>query len=175
MSRLTYNNIVSKESKFLALTSLVPQEFLIIVEETERVFQENMKTQRVNGKARYSRKYTDYKNSPFNNKEDRLLLPLVYLKNNLTQEILSEMFETTQPKINIWLKTMLICLKQALRNLEFAPARDNKHFQKLLEKTDSPLFVMMQPSEYDKDQRITKPKKRIIAGKRKATRRKMAF
>ena len=151
MAALTYTSIVHKETKFLSLTSLTPQEFDILVEQTEKVFQEKMKTQTVKGKIRNSRKYTDYKNSPFKTKEDRLLLVLIYLKNNITQELLSEMFETTQPKINTWLKMMLITLKESLRQAEYASARDNKRLQNLMNKTDAPLFVMMEPSVADKD------------------------
>ena len=68
MAALTYTSIVHKETKFLSLTSLTPQEFDILVEQTEKVFQEKMKTQTVKGKIRNSRKYTDYKNSPFKTK-----------------------------------------------------------------------------------------------------------
>jgi hypothetical protein len=149
-SRL-YTTIANKPERFIAMTSLTKQEFETLLKETENVFQIRMQTQKVNGQKREKRKYTDYKNSSFNNKEDRLLLALVYLKQNPTQEVLANLFEVTQPKVNIWLHAVLPCVKQALRNLNYAPARDNQVLQKLLEQTDSPLFHKMEPKGSNQD------------------------
>jgi ABC-type methionine transport system ATPase subunit len=134
------------------MTSLTKAEFETLLEETENVFQQKMKTQKVNGQKREHRKYTDYKNSSFNNKQDRLLLALVYLKQNSTQEVLANLFEVTQPKINIWLHAVLPCIQQALKNLNCTPARNNEALQKLIEHNDSPLFHKMEPKGLSQDQ-----------------------
>jgi hypothetical protein len=172
MPPLTYHAIVKKPERFLALTSLLPEEFNELLEETENVFQIRMKTLNINGRERNSRKYTEYKNSAFNTKEERLLLAMVYLKNNLTQEMLATLFNVTQPKINVWLNVMLLCVKQALINLNYAPARNNETLQKLLAQTDSPLFHKMRQKDANQDLPINKLKKNTIVVKRNYTPRK---
>ena len=80
MSKLTYGEIRSKPTAFLALTGLTVEEFEILVPGFERAYQEHMGKWRLDGKRRKKRSYTTYKNCPLPTAEERLLFIVSFVK-----------------------------------------------------------------------------------------------
>ena len=135
MGRLRYEEIKSKPSEFLALTSLTVDEFEILVPAFEKAFQEHMSNWRLDGKPRTKRSYTTYANCPLPTAEERLLFVLSYLKGNPLQSNHGVMFGMMQGKTNSWLHTLLPVLRATFRNLGVAPARSIQELAMRLEDT----------------------------------------
>ena len=88
MNRLRYEDIKTKETEFLALTSLTVNEFEVLVPHFEKAFQAHMSKWCLDGKARTERSYSTYENCPLPTAEDRLLfvqyLRQLGMKNSVT-------------------------------------------------------------------------------------------
>ncbi len=123
MNKLSYVEIKSKPTAFLALTSLTVEEFELLVPGFEKAFQEYMSKWCLDGKPRTERSYTTYANSPLPTPEDRLLFVLSYVKGNPLQSNHGVLFGMVQGKTNRWLHTLLPVLQATFRNLGVAPAR----------------------------------------------------
>lgn len=123
MSKLTYSDIKTKETEFLAFTSLTVQEFEWLVAPFERAYQAYMSEWRLDGKRRTERRYTTYQNCPLPTAEDRLLFVLSYEKGNPRQSDHGLLFGLRQGKTNQWLHVLLPVLQQTFRELGVAPAR----------------------------------------------------
>jgi Helix-turn-helix of DDE superfamily endonuclease len=123
MSKLRYSEIKTKAKEFLALTSLTPDEFELLVPAFENAFQEHMSKWQLDGKLRSKRSYTTYANCPLPSAEDRLLFILSYVKGNPIQSNHGVLFGMAQGKTNSWLHTLLPVLRATFRNLALAPAR----------------------------------------------------
>jgi hypothetical protein len=123
MSKLHYSEIKAKAKEFLALTSLTPDEFELLVPPFEKAFQEHMSHWCVDGQPRNKRSYTTYVNCPLPAAEERLLFVLSYVKGNPLQSNHGVLFGMGQGKTNQWLHTLLPVLRATFRHLELAPAR----------------------------------------------------
>jgi Helix-turn-helix of DDE superfamily endonuclease len=123
MSKLRYSEIKSKTKEFLALTSLTPDEFELVVPPFEQAFQAHMSQWRLDGKPRSQRCYTTYTNCPLPTPAERLLFVLSYVKGNPIQSNHGVLFGMGQGKTNSWLHTLLPVLCATFRQLELAPAR----------------------------------------------------
>jgi len=60
--------------------------------------------------------------------EDKLLFLLVYLKTYPLQAVMAELFDLSQPRVNIWIHRLLPVLRSALDDLGVLPERDPTHF-----------------------------------------------
>ena len=68
---------------------------------------------------------THYKNSCLPSLEDKLLFILIYLRKAMTQDILAELFGTSQPVANKWIHRLLPVVNRALADLgEWFPSRE---------------------------------------------------
>ena len=123
MNRLRYEDIKTKETEFLALTSLTVNEFEVLVPHFEKAFQTHMSKWCLDGKARTERRYSTYENCPLPTAEDRLLFVMSYLKGNPLQSVHGTMFGMTQSKTNTWLHILLPVLLATFRDLALAPCR----------------------------------------------------
>lgn len=179
MSKLRYNEIKSKAKEFLALTSLLPDEFELLVPAFEKAFQAHMSQWRLDGKPRSQRSYTTYTNCPLPTPEDRLLFVLSYVKGNPLQSNHGVLFGMVQGKTNSWLHTLLPVLRTTFRNLELAPTRSVSELARRLavalpgesEATPAadaplPLFAMMAPNGALSAPRIQLHRKRAIAARK---------
>lgn len=159
MNRLRYEDIKTKETEFLALTSLTGNEFEILVPHFEKAFQEHMSKWCLDGKARTKRSYSTYENCPLPTAVDRLLFVLSYLKGNPLQSAHGTMFGMTQCKTNVWLHVLLPVLRATFRDLGLAPCRSVSELAERLDITlhfeggvvadreaALPLFAMMAPN-----------------------------
>lgn len=178
MSKLTYSDIKSKETEFLALTSLTVQEFEWLAPPFERAYQAHMSEWRLDGKRRTQRRYTTYQNCPLATAEDRLLFVLSYEKGNPRQSDHGLRFGLRQGKTNQWLHVLLPVLRQTFRDLGVAPARSLQALAARLEvelsvaeeallgaETPAPLFAMMAQNGASHAPKMRQPRRRAIAAR----------
>lgn len=85
--RLRYQAIAQNAARLRALTTLEPNEFPALVPVFEACFLERMRDYTIDGLPRLNRRSTPYKNSPLPTIEDKLLVILVHMKQNLTQDV----------------------------------------------------------------------------------------
>lgn len=179
MSKLCYSDVKTKETEFLALTSLTHQEFAWLIAPFESAFQAHMSVWRLDGKQRTQRRYTTYENCPLPTAEDRLLFVLSYLKDNPIQSNHGLRFGLRQGKTNQWLHVLLPVLRQTLRELGVAPARSLQALAARLDvallvegealiggETPLPLFVMMAPNDRSHAPKMPLHRKRAIAARK---------
>ena len=120
---LRYQDICTKKSRFLALTGLYVEEFVVLLTYFQEAFDLSMQHATITGEKREYRRYTTYSNSPLPTMEDKLLFILVYLKHNLHQEIQGCLFGMSQTNVSKWTHLLHRILNQALAQQSYLPAR----------------------------------------------------
>jgi hypothetical protein len=119
-----YDDYVSDDVMFLALTGYTQEEFTALVPTFEAAFLQRMRTYCVNGKRRTKRAYTEYKNSPLPTMADKLFFILCYFKSYPIQAVQAALFRMKQPKAQQWIDCLTPVLEQTLSDLNELPARD---------------------------------------------------
>ena len=119
-----YQNLKDNPKRFLALTGYTPEEFSQLLPCFSKCFLEFVETHTLDGKQRKKRKYTPYKNRCFDTIEDMLLFLLIYLRKAMTQDVLGELFDMSQPLVNRWIHLLLPILNQTLSELRELPSRE---------------------------------------------------
>ena len=136
---LRYQDICTKKSRFLALTGLYVEEFVVLLTYFQEAFDLSMQHATITGEKREYRRYTTYSTSPLPTMEDKLLFILVYLKHNLHQEIQGCLFGMSQTNVSKWTHLLHRILNQALAQQSYLPARTAEEFAVYLQdraKTD---------------------------------------
>ena len=147
MTGLTYDQVVKTKGRLQSLTSLNETEFEILSESVDNSLNHRMKMLTIQGTERTSREFVMYKNSPLNTAKDRLLFVLLFLKQNITQDLMATIFDMPQSKVHEWLYTMLNALRDALIKSGDAPCRDKEALLKAIIEDAFPLFAKMESSE----------------------------
>lgn len=130
---LRYQEICAKKSRFLALTGLHVEEFVVLLTSFQEAFDWSMQHATITGEKREYRRYTTYSNSPLPTMEDKLLFILVYLKHNLHQEIQGCLFGMSQTNVSKWTHLLHGILNQALAQQSHLPARTAQEFATYLQ------------------------------------------
>ncbi len=153
------------------MTSLMPDEFAMVLPAFEAAFLERMRVYTIAGLPRRSRRYVPYKNSPLPTIEDKLLFMLVHIKQNPTQEVHGHLVGMVQSDTNTWLQVLRPVLAEALRRLDVLPARLAAAMEPLADDTtdDIPFFIMMVPNDPSNDQEIQTNRKNTTAARRNVT------
>jgi hypothetical protein len=141
MPGLTYEKAIATTGRLLALTGLEKNEFQALLPPFTAALEQYLNRYTIDGQERIGRDFVDYKNALLPTPEDKLLFVLVFLKQNLIQEVMGALFDMTQPKANDWLHTLIIVLRNTLRSLGDAPCRTIEDLKFEVEQEDSPLFV----------------------------------
>jgi hypothetical protein len=123
MATITFTGATKYGGRLLALTGLEEGEFNILLKDFTKQLNQYFKEYTFDGKIIQNRKYTVYKNALLKTNEEKLLFVLIFLKNNITQEMLGAMFDMKQSKVNPWLHTLIIILLNTLRETKDTPAR----------------------------------------------------
>jgi hypothetical protein len=176
MPALRYNQIASKPTTVLDMTSLTLEEFELLVPQLEAAFQAYMAVWRLDGKPRTKRTYTTYKNCPLPTPEDRLLFILIYLKTNPLQVAHGLMFGLPQGKTNQWIHLLLPLVRQVFRDSNLAPARSRAALgerlglpQSEVEQAVPPLFVTTELNDASAAPKMLLNRKAAIAARKSAT------
>jgi len=125
---LRYQEICAKKRRFLALTGLHVEEFVVLLASFQEAFDRSMQHATITGEKREYRRYTTYSTSPLPTMEDKLLFILVYLKHNLHQEIQGCLFGMSQTNVSKWTHLLHGILNQALAQQSHLPARTAQEF-----------------------------------------------
>jgi hypothetical protein len=133
MTPLRYADLADKTDKLLSLTSLSKGAFENLSVEFEKQYVIHMDIYTLEGDIRTQRAYTEYKNSPLPDIKDKLLFILIYIKQNLTQEMMSLIFAIHQPRVHLWIYTLIQVLRMTFRSMGDAPARDMVGLKEKLE------------------------------------------
>ena len=118
-----YEKVKNKPKRFLSLTGYTLEEFSALLPYFSKRFLEFVETQTLEGKHRKKRRYTTYKNSCLPSFEDKLFFILLYLRQAMTQDVLGELFDMSQPVANKWIHRLLPVLNHALADLGELPCR----------------------------------------------------
>jgi len=141
MSRIGFQEAASKQVSFMALTGLEVAEFNQLKPFFEEAFLHRMKMFTIEGKERGNRIFVDYQNASLPKIEDKLLFVLIFVKQNLTQEVMGFMFGMSQSKVHEWLQTLIPVLRQALNLSKDLPASTKEQFSEAIKGFKNPLFV----------------------------------
>jgi hypothetical protein len=80
MAHLQFTDVQDRPTEFLDLTSLILDEFQILLPPFEAAFQTHMAAWRLDGKPRTARRFSVYQNCPLPTPEDRLFFLLTDLR-----------------------------------------------------------------------------------------------
>ena len=121
-----YETLQTKPKRLLSLTGYTLEEFSALLPYFSKRFLASVETKTLEGnQPRKKRRYTHYKNSCLPNFEDKLLFILMYLrKETMTQDVLAELFGTSQPVANKWIHRLLPIVNRALADLGELPLRE---------------------------------------------------
>lgn len=147
MIGLVYDDVIKNNGRLISLTSLEQCEFEPLAKEVDEALKHQMKMFTLKGEIRKNKNFRIYKNTPLKTPNDRLLFVLMFLKNNITQELMATIFDMPQPKVHYWLYNMLIALRNALRNSGDAPSREKNALLKAITDEGNPLFARMVSNE----------------------------
>ena len=116
--------------KFVALTSLTPEEFEYLLPAFEKSYQRQYPESKTKAGQLRERKPGAGRKGALASIEQKLLFALVYQKSYPIQSIMGELFGISQSQANEWIHTLLPILKQALDDLGYEPERDPKKFRR---------------------------------------------
>ena len=121
----------------------------------------------VSGKERGNRAFSDYENASLPTIQDKMFFVLVFVKQNLTQEVMAFMFGMSQPKVHDWLQILISVLKQTLHLSKDLPESDKEKFYELVKDREAPLFVTTVQNALSNDLLTNKNKKISIVERKK--------
>jgi len=145
---LRYQDVAQSPSRLRALTSLEPDECVVIVSIFNACCLARMRDYTIDGLPRLNRRSTPYKNAPLPTTEDKLLFMLVHIKQDLTQEVHGQLFGMIQSDANTWLQLLRPVLLQSLEQLGVVPTRLAARMAAPAEPAvdHRPFCIMMAPS-----------------------------
>lgn len=126
---LSYEELKKNPRKFVALTSLAPEEFEYLLPAFERAYLMVYPASKTMAGKKRKRKAGGGRKGALANIEQKLLFGLVYQKSYPVQSIMGELFGMGQTQANEWIHSLLPILKQALDDLGYEPERDPKKFK----------------------------------------------
>lgn len=135
------------KGRLLALTGTEKREFMDLLPHFETTFLHRMEMFTVEGKERKNRPFTVYENASLPTIEDKLFFVLMFVKQNLTQEVMAFMFGMSPAKVHEWLETLIPILKQALRLSNDLPVKSKRELSESLKEKESPLFATTAPND----------------------------
>jgi hypothetical protein len=124
---LEYQRLKKNRRKLLALTSLTPKEFGMLLPVFSELYEQARADTTQRGTVR-QRAVGGGRKGQRRTAEQKLLFILVYQKAYPLQSLRGEVFEVSQPRVNYWVHHLLPFLKQALEALEVMPERRPSQF-----------------------------------------------
>lgn len=151
MAQLGFQEASRVKGRLLALTGTETNEFRHLLPYFEKAFLHRMELFTLEGKERKKRTFVDYDNASLPTIEDKLLFVLLFVKQNLTQEVMAFMFGMSPAKVHEWLQTLIPILKQALYLSNDLPVKSKKDLSESLKEKESPLFATTVPNAPSSD------------------------
>lgn len=111
---LIISELQKDEKQFRALTSLLPEEFEVLLSKFESAFEDYITKYKLDGTPRYN-KYSPRATKILGSSAEKLFFILVYHKQNPTQAFLAFSFGLTQDMCCKWIKVLLPILEKTLQ------------------------------------------------------------
>jgi hypothetical protein len=124
---LNYQRLKKNRRKLLALTSLTPKEFRMLLPVFSELYEQARADTTQRGTVR-QRAVGGGRKGQLRTAEQKLLFILVYRKAYPLQALLGEVFELSQSRVNHWVHHLLPFLQQTLGALEVMPERRPSQF-----------------------------------------------
>ncbi len=153
-----YAQIKSNRRRFLALTGLTPREFQLVLPAFERAYARHYPAAKTQAGDPRQRKAGGGRKTVLDTPEQKLLFALVYLKAYPLQVLLGEVFDLSQPRVNVWIHRLLPVLQQALKTLGVRPERDPQRVSRRVRQSGEPLDLILDGTE----RRRQRPKNKAI-------------
>lgn len=118
--------LIKKEVTYrqlLSLTSLEAEEFYALLQEFDHVWRQYYQHYDLKGKRRRIPKYAEHADISLKGSHDKLLFILIYMKHNLTQQLLGIMFGMSQGKVSQWSRLLFPLLERTLARMQVLPCR----------------------------------------------------
>ena len=132
--------------QLLGLTSLKINEFMAVLSEFDKRWQQYYQYHDLKGEGRSVPKFQEHAGISLSGSHNKLLFVLSYLKQNPTQNYHGAMFGMSQAKVSQWLKLLLPILRQALACLKLLPSRDSSKLYLSL-KVVAGYFILLDGTE----------------------------
>jgi len=122
---LTYEKSKQNRTQFLSLTTLYPEEFELILPHFRTQWYKFFRIYTLEGKRRKKKNWYAEKDTPtLPTVEDKLLFIMTYIKQHPLQQFQAALFELSQAKVSLWVKTLRPLLEKSLDDLGCLPCRD---------------------------------------------------
>lgn len=118
---MDYQTLRQNQSQFLALTSLLPQEFDDLLEKFTPQWERYYRYHTLEGAFRHQPAYSERANATLKGTSTKLLFLLTYLKTNALQQHQAVSFEVSQTKVSRMANILLEILNQTLAQLGLLP------------------------------------------------------
>jgi hypothetical protein len=125
---VNYKELRGDRQRCLALTSLTPSEFDLLLSAFARCCERLYPADRTAAGRPRRRAPGGGRTGALHEPGQKLLLLLVYLKNYPLQALLAELFGLSRPRVNYWLRRLLPVLRDALDESGALPERDPQAF-----------------------------------------------
>ena len=127
---MKYNTVKLNEKQFLAVTSLYPDEFELLLDSFTPVCEKYFRYHTLEGLKRKIVTSKEHGNARLRGTAQKLFFLLVFLKTNSLQEQHAISFEISQSKVSRISKILLNLLNETLKKMNLAPFRDGELLQK---------------------------------------------
>ena len=165
---LTYEDLETKNQKFLDMTSLTPKEFEKLFLSFEKAWNDYQKIQDSKRKSQRKRKEGGGRKGYIKKIEDKLLFILVYFKTYPLQVVQGQIFGMSQSQANYWIGVLTPILKEALAYEEQLPSRSPQDLDETLSKYDTLNFQIDGTERRRQRPKDPKKQKEFYSGKKKA-------
>jgi len=125
---MNYKELRGDRQRCLALTSLTPSEFDLLLSAFARGCERLYPLDRTAGGRPRQRFPGGGRTGALHEPGQKLLFLLVYLKTYPLQALMAELFGLSRPRVNYWLRRLLPVLRDALDGLGVLPERDPQAF-----------------------------------------------
>ena len=134
---MEFLNAYHNEKQFLSLTSLMPEEFDVLLKHFRPIWYKFYRTHTLTGKRRTS-VFNHYRKTTrtLPTVEDKLFFLLVYIKTNPLQEFQAFTFGLSQSRVSRWINVLMPLVQKALKQLKCLPCRDGSVLRQVLQDFD---------------------------------------
>ena len=137
---MDYDTVKLNEKQFLAVTSLNPDEFEVLLNSFRPVSERYFRYHTLEGTKRKIISSQEHGNARLRGTAQKLFFLLVFLKTNSLQEQHAISFGVSQSKISRISKVLLNLLNETLKKMYLVPYRDGEQLQKGLAEHPTKVF-----------------------------------
>lgn len=137
---MDYHTLKQNPTQFLALTSLLPQEFDGLLNEFTPHWERYHRYHTLEGSYRQQPAYHERANATLKGTPTKLLFLLTYLKTNALQQHQAASFGVSQTKVSRMAHVLLSILNQTLAELDLLPVRNGEELTNRLRQHPEKVF-----------------------------------